>query len=105
MLYRPFFALLGCLALTRAVPFPHGEVPPSATNVTSLFPRASNADSCPGYAASNVVTTDSTLTADLTLAGEACNVFSDDIKDLKLLVEYQTSKCLHLPSYTPWNIL
>jgi hypothetical protein len=41
-----------------------------------------------------VVTTDSSLTADLTLAGTACNVYSDDIKDLKLVVEYQSSKWL-----------
>lgn len=51
-----------------------------------------SADDCPGYEASNVETTDSTITADLTLAGDACNVYSDDIKDLKLVVEYQSSK-------------
>lgn len=47
-------------------------------------------DNCPGYFASNVVTTGSTLTADLHLAGPACNVFGTDLTDLKLLVEYQT---------------
>ena len=46
--------------------------------------------SCPGYAASNVKQSGTTLTADLTLAGTACNVYGTDLKDLKLLVEYQT---------------
>lgn len=48
-------------------------------------------DSCPGYAASNVVIGDSSLTADLKLAGDACNVYGDDLADLKLEVEYQSS--------------
>jgi alpha-glucosidase len=51
---------------------------------------AGSINDCPGYTASNIVTTDSSLTADLTLAGPACNVYGADIKDLKLLVEYQT---------------
>lgn len=45
---------------------------------------------CPGYKASNVQRTDHGISADLTLAGPACNLYSDDIKDLKFLVEYQT---------------
>ena len=47
---------------------------------------------CPGYTASKVTTTESSLSADLTLAGTACNVYGDDLKDLKLLVEYQTGE-------------
>jgi alpha-glucosidase len=49
-------------------------------------------NSCPGYKASNVVSTDSTLTADLTLNGPACNIYGTDLDDLKLVVEYQTGK-------------
>lgn len=45
---------------------------------------------CPGYVASNVEKTASSLTADLKLAGEACNVYGRDLVELKLLVEYQT---------------
>ena len=55
-------------------------------------------DDCPGYKASNVDRGDYYLTADLTLAGEACNVYGDDLQDLKLLVEYQTGK--HLGSFS-----
>lgn len=47
---------------------------------------------CPGYEAFNVKTGLSTLTADLKLVGEACNVYGDDLKDIKLEVTYETSK-------------
>ena len=48
--------------------------------------------SCPGYKASDVVQTDSGLTASLTLAGDACNVYGYELPDLTLLVEYQTGR-------------
>lgn len=60
---------------------------------TNLAPRAISAANCPGYVASNVKTSGNTLTADLKLNGKACNVYGTDIGPLKLLVEYQTSKC------------
>lgn len=43
-----------------------------------------NLESCPGYRVSNVVSSRSTLTADLTLAGPACNVYGTDLTDLKV---------------------
>lgn len=45
-------------------------------------------ESCPGYAVSNVETTATGLTASLTLAGPACNVFGNDVEELRLLVNY-----------------
>lgn len=48
------------------------------------------ADDCPGYRASNVVRSDNSVTADLTLAGSACNLYSPDLTDLKFLAEWQT---------------
>lgn len=45
---------------------------------------------CPGYKASNIKEHHSSLTADLTLAGKPCNTYGTDLKDLRLLVEYQT---------------
>lgn len=45
---------------------------------------------CPGYTASNIVTTNTGLTADLNLAGPACNSYGIDLQNLTLLVEYQT---------------
>ena len=47
-------------------------------------------DDCPGYSASNVTQSGNSLTASLSLAGDACNVYGNDISDLSLLVEYQT---------------
>ena len=44
---------------------------------------------CPGYAASNVRNNGASITADLTLAGTACNAYGQDLTDLRLLVEYQ----------------
>ncbi|EXJ87313.1 alpha-glucosidase [Capronia epimyces CBS 606.96] len=51
---------------------------------------------CPGYTASNVKTSTSGVTAHLTLAGTACNVYGTDVQDLDLLVEYQTNARLHV---------
>ena len=48
-------------------------------------------DACPGYKATSVNTHGNTLTASLTLAGEPCNVFGQDIEKLKLEVTYETS--------------
>lgn len=46
--------------------------------------------SCPGYSASNIQQSGSGLTADLTLAGEACNAYGIDLPNLTLTVEYQS---------------
>lgn len=51
---------------------------------------------CPGYKASNVRERGNSLTADLSLAGKPCNTYGTDLKNLKLLVEYQTGE--YLPS-------
>ena len=60
---------------------------------------AASVDDCPGYAASNVKQTATGLTADLTLAGPACNIYGYDLGALKLLVEYQTGWS---PDSQPW---
>lgn len=66
----------------------------TATPVPALYSRQSNGDlsSCPGYSASNIQTSSTGMTADLSLAGDACNVYGDDIHDLTLTVEYQTGE-------------
>lgn len=50
----------------------------------------SSTTQCPGYRALNVKDHGQSMTADLTLAGKPCNSYGSDLKDLKLLVEYQT---------------
>jgi alpha-glucosidase len=79
--------LLACSSVINAIP-----ITQEPTDVASILTRRAEVDACPGYTATNVVEDESGLTADLTLSGDACNAYSDDIKDLKLLVEYQTGK-------------
>ncbi len=55
-------------------------------------PPKRSANKCPGYEASNVVQGDSYLTADLSLAAGDCSLYSRDITNLRLTVEYQTGK-------------
>lgn len=52
--------------------------------------------SCPGYVATKHWETKSGFYADLKLAGEACNLYGQDLHDLKLEVEYQTESRLHV---------
>ena len=84
-------------------------VPSSADEGVTLIPNiydptAKDAQTaCPGYTASDLKTSSTGLTAHLTLAGSACNVYGTDIHDLDLVVEYQTSSRLHVdirPSHT-----
>lgn len=46
--------------------------------------------SCPGYVASDVKTSPNGLTANLVLAGTACNVYGVDLANLTLEVVYET---------------
>ncbi|KAK4032344.1 glycosyl hydrolases family 31-domain-containing protein [Parachaetomium inaequale] len=64
-----------------------------AAAVLGHIPRP--AASCPGYRATNVQQDDSYLVADLVLIG-SCNLHSKDVKNLRLLVEYQTDTRLHV---------
>ncbi|KAF2722967.1 glycoside hydrolase family 31 protein [Polychaeton citri CBS 116435] len=57
---------------------------------------AKDLSSCPGYVATKHWETKSGFYADLSLAGDACNVFGIDLPDLKLEVEYQTADRLHV---------
>ncbi|ORY19588.1 glycosyl hydrolases family 31-domain-containing protein [Clohesyomyces aquaticus] len=68
----------------------------------NVLPRQSSNASlaqCPGYAVSNTQDDGSRFTADLSLAGSACNVYGEDLTDLKLEVEYQTTTRLHVKIY------
>jgi alpha-glucosidase len=74
----------------------------ASASATSLVPRHTSSDplaACPGYKASRVQTTASGLTADLTLAGAACNAYGTDLKDLTLEVVYETGKFDKLPLF------
>ena len=74
---------------------------PITSNVND--PDAPNAQVvCPGYIASNVLRSSHGLTADLSLAGPACNIYGTDVEALTLTVEYQATDRLHVeitPTY------
>ena len=59
----------------------------TATIDNSTAPNPQNV--CSGYKARDVTNTTTGMTAELHLAGPACNVFGDDISILELSVEYQ----------------
>jgi alpha-glucosidase len=50
---------------------------------------------CSGYTATNIQQTNNGLTADLHLAGRACDVYGVDLPNLTLTVEYQTGTVKH----------
>ena len=67
-------------------------------------PQAVDAQTvCPGYVGSDVIRTDLGLTATLSLAGPACNVYGTDIETLNLSVEYQSADRLNV-KIVPANI-
>ncbi|RYP38739.1 hypothetical protein DL767_002479 [Monosporascus sp. MG133] len=72
----------------------------AAASAAAVMPRDHPAvdalAACPGYKASNVKTSALRLSADLTLAGEACDVYGTDLKDLVLEVSYDTDTRLHV---------
>lgn len=76
-----FFRLLVAFASVFGNPVPSGD-----ELVDSL------SSECPGYNAFNVNERSSSLTADLYLAGPACNVYGDDLRNLTLSVTYETGK-------------
>jgi len=67
--------------------------------LASVTIEAAPVEDCPGYTATNVVKSTGKITADLTLAGDACNAYGTDLSELKLLVEYQTKQRLHVKIY------
>ncbi|KAL6705927.1 hypothetical protein ACN47E_006206 [Coniothyrium glycines] len=84
-------------------------IPASADKGADLIsniqdPQAVNAqDICPGYKASELKESDRGLTATLTLAGKACNVYGNDIEELDLTVEHQANGRLAV-SITPRHL-
>ena len=59
---------------------------------------------CSGYKAANVATTDSTITADLMLAGPAYNAYGNEISDLVLEVQYQNDVQINVKIYTKYVV-
>jgi alpha-glucosidase len=64
----------------------------SAANTLQTYSTERPLSECPGYKASNVQTSATGLTADLTLAGAPCNTYGTDLEKLRLQVTYETGK-------------
>lgn len=64
----------------------------AATLASANYTDPNVLDACPGYKATGVSTVGPKLTANLVLAGKACNVYGKDIEKLKLEVTYETSE-------------
>lgn len=90
-----YFALVRTQNSTTTAPASEFTIPSTADTGRLVIPniidpQAVDAQTvCPGYKATNVQETKNGLTADLTLAGEACNVYGNDVEELILQVEYQ----------------
>lgn len=56
------------------------------------YPSYERLADCPGYEARHIKQSGNGLTADLKLAGKACNAYGDDLKDLTLEVTYESGK-------------
>lgn len=67
-----------------------------------IVPR--QATFCPGYSISNVQSGNTGLTADLSLAGPACNSFGSDIPSLKLMVNYDTGMDFFFFSFSTYSL-
>ncbi|KAH8669727.1 putative alpha/beta-glucosidase agdC [Tricladium varicosporioides] len=67
----------------------------TALGVT-LSRREASLEKCPGYVLSGLIETSTGLTAALTLAGPACNVYSTDLQSLSLIVNYDSESRLHV---------
>ncbi|KAJ6556155.1 glycosyl hydrolases family 31-domain-containing protein [Mycena capillaripes] len=62
-----------------------------------------NVSNCPGYSLHSLSATKSGLTAQLNLAGPACNAFGEDIPNLTIQVNYETESRLHVNIFDTAN--
>ncbi|KAI0160430.1 family 31 glycosyl hydrolase [Xylariaceae sp. FL1272] len=111
--FSGYFLWLWLVTVTRLA---HTLTPLSRSAVSNGSSKTSNTNGstaadpqsvCPGYTATNIVENRvGGFTADLVLAGDACNVYGTDIPELSLLIEYQATDRLHVeiqPKYIGQN--
>ncbi|KAG8875707.1 hypothetical protein FRB97_004788 [Tulasnella sp. 331] len=68
----------------------------ASSTAASLIQRSAGVDSCPGYDVQNPQTSGSSFTANLVLAGKACNIYGPDLQKLDLAVTYETADRIHV---------
>ncbi|KAI0652641.1 glycosyl hydrolases family 31-domain-containing protein [Trametes meyenii] len=93
--------LAGVLLLGRAVAREQSSLGRALLGEKILAgePLSHNVSSCPGYTLLGLKETKTGLTAQLNLAGPACNAFGHDIANLTLEVTYDTQTRLHVNIY------
>ncbi|EKM60245.1 glycoside hydrolase family 31 protein [Phanerochaete carnosa HHB-10118-sp] len=69
------------------------------TDAAAASGFSGNISACPGYTLQNLAETATGLTADLALAGPACNAFGHDLANLTLEVTYDSETRLHVNVY------
>ncbi|KAF9220372.1 glycoside hydrolase family 31 protein [Gyrodon lividus] len=97
-----FSLLLGGLSFATALAW--GRHPfllqrQSSSNITYSM----NVTDCPGYTLGSLTESEYSLTAQLSLAGPACNAFGTDIKNLTIELTYQSQTTLHVKIYDTAN--
>ncbi|KAI0757718.1 glycosyl hydrolases family 31-domain-containing protein [Daedaleopsis nitida] len=97
MLGAVFAAILAGVALVRRDP--SVTVPARLKRGVEENAPSRNVSSCPGYILSSLSETKNGLTAQLSMAGQACNAFGHDIVNLTLEVTYETKERLHVNIY------
>lgn len=97
---RPAILLAVVIAIAATMVYWKALLYAGLASAAALFKKdnatAAGLDQCPGYKASNVRVTATGVTADLTLAGAACNVYGTDLPHLTLQVTYQTEDRIHV---------
>ena len=93
---------------TTGTDSPYFSPPASANDGAPVLPTVNDPQAvdsqnvCPGYKASNIQQQSYGVTADLTLAGQACNSYGTDVESLQLTVETQSADRLNVaitPTY------
>lgn len=88
---------------------PQYTPPPSVDQGAPLLPNIRDPlaiaaqHACPGYLLSNIWQSGTGLGARLSMAGEQCHVYGNDVEELQLNVEYQAQQRLHVnirPTHT-----
>lgn len=110
MILLPLLSLMGVAVLAQKPQYPPAfpltPILPSSVNYApSVTPNIMDLTApdaqkvCSGYRAANIQQSSTGLTADLTLAGPACNVYGNDVADLSLKVQYQSKERLAVSIY------
>ncbi|EED85775.1 hypothetical protein POSPLDRAFT_93878 [Postia placenta Mad-698-R] len=96
-------SLYGVLGLQSHSVWPKSVGQDLRVETDAALSFSKNVSSCPGYTLTTLTETSTGLTANLNLAGDACNAFGLDIANLSLHVNYDSNERLHVHIYDTAN--